>query len=384
MIKPLISPIQFILTHEQSGSDRLQSLREAIHGTGSRCQIEDCVPFVDLPFRLSQHRPNVVLVDTHRTVLEQYSPAITLAAKLGIPVLLVGQHPEADTLIKAVRLGARDYLDEAEITSALHQALETLSKQGELGFQHGKILTILSAHPGVGVTTIATNLAFQFAKTAPRSIALVELTNAVPEIALLLDQKPLQTLASLLACIDIADTSMLRQTMVPHIAGVDLLVQPPDRRSVSIASASATRRLVTLLRATYPQSVIDLGDARESCSPEVFKSSDRILVVLRPDVVSIHLTRLLLNELAEQGVSDERILLAVNQSSGRGELDANTLNQAFGIKISAFIPPESKLLNLARNRGVPFTTLGAGSRLFREMNRLAIQLSAPIHGSSLR
>ena len=383
-MKPLISPIQFILAHEQSGPDRLQSLREAIHGTGSRCQVEDCVPFVDLPFRLSQHPPDVVLVDTHRSLLEQYSPAITLAAKLGIPVLLVGPHPEADTLIKAVRLGARDYLDEAEITSALHQALETLLKQSELGFQHGKILTVLSAHPGVGVTTIATNLAFQFAKTAPRSIALVELANAVPEMALLLDQKPLQTLASLLARIDIADTSMLRQTMVPHPEGVDLLVQPPDRRSVSIASTSATRRLLTLLRATYRQSVIDLGDAREACSPEVIKSSDRILIVVRPDVVSVHLTRLLIHELNEQGVPAERIQLAVNQSGGGGELDANTLNQTFGIKISAFIPPEFKLLNLARNRGVPFTTLGAGSRLFREMNRLASQLGAPIYSLSLR
>ena len=177
---------------------------------------------------------------------------------------------------------------------------------------------------------------------------------------------------------------MLRQTMVPHPEGVDLLVQPPDRRSVSIASTSATRRLLTLLRATYRQSVIDLGDAREACSPEVIKSSDRILIVVRPDVVSVHLTRLLIHELNEQGVPAERIQLAVNQSGGGGELDANTLNQTFGIKISAFIPPEFKLLNLARNRGVPFTTLGAGSRLFREMNRLASQLGAPIYSLSLR
>ncbi len=376
MIEQAHTRTHLVLTHDRCEMDRLLSLRESIHGTGSRCDAEDCVEFSDLSVRLARQRPDAVLIYVGNSPLSIAAPLIFEATNAGVPALLIGPKSNAENIVIAFRLGARDYLDETNLVDGLLGSLDSLSQRGDLGFIPGHCVSVLSAHPGAGVTTIAMGLAFRFAKLLSVSTALAELNNAVPELALLLDQFPTRTLTDVLERAEIVDVTMLRQAMVNHPDGVDLLMQARDIRQPIPPGTIAIRRLLTLLRAMYRTTVFDLGHEYTPSVVEAVRLSNITLVVLRADVPSLHLTRLLLKDLAENEVSADKLMLVVNRSGQGGELDSAALTQGTGMKIESWIPDAPKLVNMARNRGVTLDTVAEGSRLSRELKSLATKLAA--------
>ena len=204
------------------------------------------------------------------------------------------------------------------------------------------------------------------------------MNNAVPELALLLDQFPTRSLTDVLDRSGIVDVTMLSQAMVPHPDGVDLLMQARDLRHTIPPETSSIRRLLTLLRAMYRTTVVDLGHEYRPSVLEAVRLSNITVIVLRADVPSLHLTGLLLKDLAENEISADKLMLVVNRSGQGGELDSSALIRGAGMKIESWIPDAPKLVNTARNRGVTLDKVAEGSRLSRELKNLATKLAAKI------
>jgi hypothetical protein len=192
MIERRLSSEKFmraVVAHESL--EQTEPIRQILLGMGVECGAADCVAFSDLPVRLAQGPTDVILVaigtqwdgvrDTIRNALEQTSS----------PVLAVGPTNDAPQILKTLQSGAREYLGANRLQADLEAAFEKLRATGTVKESHqGLVVGVVSATPGCGVTTIATNLAFTWAAKYPGAVALVELGAEAADLALSLDLDP--------------------------------------------------------------------------------------------------------------------------------------------------------------------------------------------------
>ena len=112
---------------------------------------------------------------------------------------------------------------------------------------------------------------------------LAELGVAVPELALDLDLAPQHSLAELIQASERMDASMIRDTVVRHPAGVDVLAYLPDTPTAQPLDSQAARGFQILLRNLYDWVVLDAGHPHAEGTDELVRHADEVLIVARLD-----------------------------------------------------------------------------------------------------
>ncbi|MFN2198713.1 MAG: hypothetical protein ACK2UW_21515, partial [Anaerolineales bacterium] len=84
-------------------------------------------------------------------------------------VFLTGESPDADVLMKAMRIGVKEFfsqpIKEQEVKKALQRFRETHRENSSLKTKKkGKVIGVFGCKGGVGTTTVAVNLATSFTR----------------------------------------------------------------------------------------------------------------------------------------------------------------------------------------------------------------------------
>ena len=353
--------------------------RQIVLGLGLVCSADDCVTFDAMPLRLAQGQVDLVLVQVGRDVrlaqraIQQALPLTTA------PVMAVGPTKDPQLILRMVRAGARRYLDERylreELQHAIDQLLPTLGAAGE---PKGRLLAVTSAVPGIGVSTVAANTAFALAQTYPGRVALAELTSGVPSLSLTLDLAPRFLLSDVLQNWERLDTTMLRQALCDHPAGLAVLAHPADTLSTPPLAAPAVRTLVLLLRSMFDDVVADLGHTLDAATLEAMKLAERVLVVTRLDVPALRLTRKYVQQLLQRGLPAERVHLIANRFGQGCQVAWKQAEQAVVLPIQDTIPDDAVAVNRAMNMGVPLVRAARSARITRSFAALAERLGRPV------
>src|SRR5207245_10405969 len=96
----------------------------------------------------------------------------------------------------------------------------------------GEVFTVCGARGGLGVTTLAVNLAVRMASSSGSEVALVDLDLQRGDVAAFLNLTPLQSLATIAAAHGELDAVFLRGTLTRHASGVFVLPAPPQIEDV--------------------------------------------------------------------------------------------------------------------------------------------------------
>jgi pilus assembly protein CpaE len=352
---------------------RRDAIREAALALGLSCQAADCVAPGELPARLASQGADLVLVAVGPDAARSLE-VIRYAAGLGAgPVLAVGPTQDPQTILQAIRQGAREYLDEQRLGEDLAAALAKLRGDGPV---RGRVLAVLGAVPGSGVTTVAAGLAFALARGRSGGVALFEFGEGPSALAAALDAKPRHTVADLVESGGRLDGTMLRQTAVVHDAGVHVFAQPAERLDVSPPDGGAAERMLLLARALYEQVVVDWGHGLPGAGLRALHLADRLVTVVRLDVPGLRLAKALLRALKEAGADEERVAVVANRYGERGQLGWRQAEKALGRKVLEWVPNDPATLNEALNHGRPVVQFARRGRLARSFARLAAQLAA--------
>jgi pilus assembly protein CpaE len=365
--------MRVVVAQEQPGSS--EAIRQLLLGMGLECAAGDCVAHADLPVRLAQNPADLVLVrpgsDTTSTVaVVRQALSLTKA-----PILMMGPAADAAQILVYLQGGAREYLDEARLQEDLENALEKLRLSGESRQGQGIVVGVVAATPGSGVTTVATNLAFARAKAYPKQVALLEMGRGAADLALALDLKPRHTVADVHQEHDRLDARLLRQSMLEHPGGVQILPQKPGALSVDPLPPPTVRKSVILLRTIYAVSVLDLGHDLGEEHYEALRLCDFVIVVVRLDVPALKHARRLAQELEKRGVPRDRIQLVANRYGQRGQVPWKPAEEAVGGKFAGWIVEDPGRVNSALNQGQPVVKASSYSSITRLFFKLAEQLN---------
>jgi pilus assembly protein CpaE len=349
-------------------------IRQGVLSAGLECGAEDCVPYAELAVRLAKAPADVVLVTFDADPAIALQTIENLVGRSKTPVLAAGPVTDSAQVLRALRCGAREYLDAARLRDDLLQALEKLRLAQAVPFRRGRIVGVLAALPGTGVTTIGSGIAFALAELYPKQVALIELSAGVPELALDLDLQPRHTFADLVACLDRLDATLARQTLVEHPSGVYLLAHKPETLQAPPLPPEAARQTLVLLRTMFDHCVLDLGHHADATCLECLDLADEFILVVRQDVPSLRRSRYLLRELADTGLAMEKLRLVANRYGQRGELPWKKVEETLGRPVLEWIPDDPASVNEARNRGQPLLGVARRAPIARAFAKLAASL----------
>jgi pilus assembly protein CpaE len=345
-------------------------LRQVVLGVGLECGAADRVSYANLQGRLTQAPADLVLV----VLGADRSDGLALIqelARTSLPVLAVGPSSDSQQILQALRAGARGYMDEAHLREELLGALEKLHAAGSVPFRRGQTIAVLAATPGTGVTTVASSLAFALAERAPQRVALAEVGSGVPDLSLNLNLDPRHTVADLADQWERLDATMLRQALVEHPAGVNVLAYKPETLNTAPIQPTAMRQTVILLSALFDFTVLDLGHSTDVSRLEALALASSVVLVVRLDVPSLRLTRQLIRQLGLQGLPQDKLRVVANRYGQRKQVAWKKAAEVLGLPIQGWVPEDPATLNQAHNHGLPLVRVARRASITRTFDKLA-------------
>ncbi|MCI0455828.1 MAG: hypothetical protein L0Z62_02450 [Gemmataceae bacterium] len=360
--------------------ERQTQLRQATLGLGMECGAEDCASLANLGERVALAAPALVLVDVGGDLGAAQAAIQTVVSAHGVPVLAVGPAAHPQDILLTLRSGAREYIDQGRLREDLPLALQKLQLASGTALKRGRLFAVISASPGSGVTTVATNLAFALAQHHPRQVALAELGVQVPELSLILDIAPHNSISDMVSHWERLDATMVRQVAVEHPSGVYVLGHPPETLTTPHLDPTAVRQTLALLRTLYDCTVLDLGHRADDTTLEALTLAETVVAVVRIDVPSLRLCREFLKDLTRRGVVLERLRLVANRYGQRRQLSWRRVQEVVGLPVLSWIPDDPGTLNLAINKGAPLIDTARRARITRRFDQLARDLNGQPQG----
>ena len=288
-------------------------------------------------------------------------------------ILAVGPASDSKLVLRALRAGADDYVDAAELESELESAIGRLNEAARGPAQVGRLIAVFAPSGGSGSSTIAANLAAILAKEH-KAAGLIDMKLKSGDLAALMDLKPTFTLADLCRNAAKLDRVMFERSVVKHDSGVSLVAAPLHLEDMDLVKPDGVAQALHLARASFPFVVADLDHPYHAEQRVVLGQADHVLVVFRLDFASLRNVRRTLEYLEALDVKSDKVLLVVNRYGQAHEVPAGKAEEALGKKIAHYIPEDPKSVNRANNHGVPVVIEAPSARVSKSLFQLAMIL----------
>ena len=304
--------------------------------------------------RLQESAPDVVVLDIP---LSDPSSALRAIEVLHqeLPrtaVFAVGSMTQPQTIVMAMRTGAREFLERPLTTNLLLEAfvrLTTTQKNAQRTNVRGTVFAVVNAKGGSGATTIAVNLALAL-QAAQGQTALVDLA-PLGHAALHLNLRPQFTAYDAIRNLHRLDSSLMEGFTTRHSGGLQLLAGASSPSEVQPSPAEFAR-LFDLLAAYFQFVIVDLSSRMDAVTRLVCDLSQTVLVVAGTDVASLWSAARIQQFLCENNGRD-RLRLVLNRFRKIPGFQENEVETASGLRLLWKVPNHYPAVSGAIDRGVP-------------------------------
>jgi pilus assembly protein CpaE len=312
---------------------------------------------------------------------------MSMKGQAPVHVLAIGPAIDTKLVLRVLRAGADDYVDSAFMETELKDALRRWRTKVTKASVTGKLISLISPNGGCGVSTLAVNLAIALAAEQER-VLLVDLHLNTDDLASLLDLKPVYSIANLCQSTSGIDHSLFEKALTPHESGVHLLAPPRRIEDSATVTPRGVCQVLVMARSEFPFVVVDLDVDSGETMQEVLIQSDLILLVLKPDVISLRNAKRLLGRLEWLGISPLSIRTVLSRVGQSGEVAAAKVEAALRTKVFHIMPEDLKVVNNCNNMGVPVIREAPRSKfatalhfLVSEIHNVLASAPAPIQAT---
>jgi len=281
-----------------------------------------------------------------------------------VPILVLTGLDDEKLAITAVKEGAQDYLvkgemDGSQLARSIHyaiarqRALVGQIQQARPG-KRGRVLGLFGAKGGVGVTTVALNLATLLSRKDNPAIVL-ELWPSHGTLAEQTARTPVDNLWHLLELdtqqID-ARALLTRLVRLPYGPGV--LYGPQTVEDFKEIPPERARAIVEGLAGIVDYTVIDFPFFPSPATQEAVSLCDFVALVVEPDPACLSAGNVQLKLLQSWGVGGGQVGgIVVNRTISSPGLKVNEIKSLLGCPIIGVIPAAADAFAIALKTGVP-------------------------------
>ncbi|MHB8509944.1 MAG: response regulator/pilus assembly protein [Candidatus Dormibacteria bacterium] len=296
-----------------------------------------------------------------------------------LPVILLGGNASDPRIQAALKLGPTQFLKRDARVEAIGDALKSMLSGAEGEAVPGvkpaaHTITILSPRGGSGKTFLATNLGVVLAQRPGETTVLADLNLEFGTTAMMLDLRPLYTLRDVAeaAMGDVSDTEF-DGMLLRHSSGLRVLPAVAQPGDSELIPEGALPRIMERLRRLYDNVVVDGRPSFREFMLDLWEASNTMLVTCPPEVVSVLVTRTLLEAFSVVGVDNGKLLVVLNHVASKARLSAAQVER--GLNCSTFtIPHGGELLQRSIDTGKPLVLDHPAEPAAVAIRRLADQL----------
>ena len=330
-------------------------------------------------------RPDLVLLDLMMPDMDGIEVARRLRSSPeteDILIIMFTAKSQIEDKLEGFDAGADDYLTKptqpreliAHVKAVLKRRGSRQAAPSREFNEQGKLVGILAAKGGVGVSTLAVNLGIVMHQETKRSVVVGDLRPGCGTIGLEVGVTNPLGLSKLLALsADEITPQAIHRELFDHHSGVQFLfssAQPLDARLVtSTDQLVAVARQITYL-ANF--SILDLGGELTPAVEKIVQFCDRLVVVTEPVPQSVYQTRLLLDFLGGKDTTSRRVLVAlVNRLRAGMQLSLGQVQDQLGRDVSVIFTAAPELAYQSQVSTTPMVLRQADGVTMQQFTTLA-------------
>ncbi|MBT3338123.1 MAG: response regulator [Anaerolineae bacterium] len=276
--------------------------------------------------KVAEEKPNLILLDVMMPNMDGYEVARRLRQNpetASIPILMFTAKSQLDDKVVGFEAGADDYLTKPTHPTELHAHVKTLLtrsvksqqlKQTDSLKKNAFITGVISARGGLGVSSIALNLASALQNEKNANTIMVELTPGRGTVGRNLGFDNTSGLTQLLkSTIEEITTEAVASQLLHHKSGLELLVaseQPKDAPLDGAIPQSET--LFAQLASLGRYLIVDFGSSLPLLNQNLLPKCDHVVVLVEAFANSIAHAKLLVSDLLDLGLEREQISIVLN------------------------------------------------------------------------
>jgi pilus assembly protein CpaE len=186
----------------------------------------------------------------------------------------------------------------------------------------------------------------------------MDLKPGLGEVGLFLGVRPRFTLIDAIDNLHRLDREFLKELVIKHKSGLEILAGSDQFDRPGAADASAIEEIFRLLGRQYEYILVDAGSQINSCSVAALYTADRMFLVANPDVPSVRNAQRLLDRVRQLGACGERVRVLLNRAAEPYPIPPKQIESALGHPIHHTFPSDYKTVSAALNSGVPLALAG--------------------------
>ncbi len=262
-------------------------------------------------------------------------------------IALVGPG-EADLILKCLRLGVREFLQQPFTPEQLEAAMPKLTRvsAGVAAPQTpAKVYCIIPAKGACGASTIACNLAFQFKRLGFKRILLADMDPLTGILSFLLKLKSAYSFVDVLQRADTLDTDLWKAMIIP-CNGIDVLLAP-ESLVQGIADVNNASVILDFARTCYDIVLLDAGSAYGEWNLSQAQGSDEILLITTNELPALHGAQRSLTYLEANRVPKWKFRVVINRFDKQIGLSKEVVTSALHTDVVQTIPSDYETMQKA-------------------------------------
>ena len=335
--------------------------------------------------RAKELQPDIIIMDINMPDMDGLQA--TDIIKKAVPmcaVIIMSVQNDTDYMRRAMLAGARDFLAKPINMDELYNTIRTVYRNTEDvrrqylameqmpsdvlrptatqdGERAGNIIAVYSPKGGVGVTTIATNLASGLMQEGIK-VLLVDADLQFGDIGMFLAIQAQSTIVEIAEDVDDLDVELFENIVVTHDSGLKVLMGPPRPEFADeiIAEPTIVGEILEKIRGNYDYIVVDTSNAFNEVLLNILDRATNILLVSDTSLPAAKSARFVLDLFDQLGYEPDKALIVLNKvwEQKRGDrykmLSAERIEKFLKRPIAAQIPhvDERFILN-AVTKGIP-------------------------------
>ncbi len=327
-------------------------------------------------------QPDLVLLDVMMPDLDGYQVCNQIRnnpESATVPIIMFTAKSQVEDKVAGYDAGVDDYITKpihpAELAAHIRSLLARRKTQGEVKAVRGRTIGVMSAKGGLGVSTIALNLAVTMHMKTNASTVAVEMRPSQGTWAMLLGLPNTEGLVRLLELAPAAiSKSAIEKEIVKSSFGVGMLMASSDLKNHEVMNAYSQMEIMAQQLpslATYV--ILDLGSELNPMVEPAIDRCDEIILVTDPFPVTVNRTKNMMNRLMEKGFGKSRLLTMVLFNRVRSDLQLTVaqVREMLENPVPIVLPPAPEQAFQAASRSMPLVMAQPDSLISQQLNSLA-------------
>ena len=339
--------------------------------------------------KAAAEKPNLILLDVMMPDMEGYEVTRRLRADPELartPIIMFTAKTMVDDKVAGFEAGVDDYMTKpthpAELVSRVKALLARSASSSQqhaassaaAAVDRAKVIGVFGAKGGLGVTTLALNVAVALAQLGQETIAC-EVRPGQGSLGLLLGFSHCTSLGNILSkdAKEVTPRLVEGQLVTHNTSGLRLILASSEPKEMKLNTALAqAEQMINHLATLAKYLVVDLGAGLSDLNRKILPLCDRNIMIIEPMRVTVTMAKAILDDLDKNGLSPNRFeIVMLNRVRSSLQMPWQQAESMLGHQIASIVTPAPELAYQAAEAAAPMVQMQPDSLTADQARKMA-------------